>query len=167
MIRSKPGLTVVALLLFVCPVMTATQDEQAVPFETIVNYGVNGPREKLQTVVFKRRDWKRLWSWAHSGFASVPPLPEVDFSQRMIIAFSPEYLPDPSWSLAITTVVRTEQRLTVFVRETQRGGRLCPPVPDVLVHPLVVIEAERVEKKLMKTPEFDIKRIVVDCEPAN
>ena len=164
---STRGLSIVTLLLFICPVRSATQDEQIVPFETVVKYFTNGPGEKLQTVVFKQREWKRLWKRAHSRFASVPPLPEVDFSQRMIIAVSLEYLPDPSWRLAITKVVRTENGLKIFIRETERRGPLCLPVPDVLVHPLEVIEAERVDKKLMKNAEFEIERVVADCEPAN
>lgn len=162
---SKLGLSIAALLLLICPVRTATQDEQLVPFETVVKYFTNGPREKLQMVVFKNRDWKQLWNRAHAGFVSVPPRPAVDFSQRMIIAVSVEYLPDPSWSLAISRVVKTENGLKIFIRETHRGGRFCPPVPDILVHPLQVIEADRVDKHVIKNAEFEVEQQVVECEP--
>ena len=164
---SKLALTVIALLLLICPVRTATQDEQVVPFDTVVRYSTNGPRENLQMVVFKQRDWKRLWNRAHSGFASVPPRPEVDFSQRMIIAVSVEHLPDPSWSLAIIKVVKMADVLRILVTETNRHGRLCLPVPDVLMHPLHIIEAERVDKRMMKNAEFETEQVVVDCVPAN
>lgn len=162
---SKLGLSIVALLLLICPVRTATQDEQLIPFETVVKYVTNGPREKLQMVVFKNRAWKQLWNRAHSGFAAVPPRPEVDFSQRMIIAVSVEYLPDPSWSIAISKVVTTENGLKIFIRETHRAGRFCPPTPTILVYPLQVIEAERVDKNLMKNAQFEIEQQLVDCEP--
>ena len=58
----KLGLSIAALLLLICPVRMATQDEQVVPFETVVKYSTNGPRENLQMAVFKNREWKKLWN---------------------------------------------------------------------------------------------------------
>lgn len=80
----KPlALFIVLLWLALPPTMAQQSDE--VPFETIIKYSSNGPRKELQRIVTDKRDWKRIWRKAHRNFPSVPPLPEVDFSQRMII----------------------------------------------------------------------------------
>lgn len=153
------------VLLLICPARTATQDEKILPFETIVRYGNDGPRENIQGVVFKNRDWRKLWNRVHSEVFIKPPRPFVDFSTRMVIVVSFEYLPDPSWNMEISEVAMTEDGLRISIEKTQRGGRFCPPVPDILVHPLHIVETERVEKRFMKSAEFQIVQQVVDCEP--
>jgi hypothetical protein len=83
----------------------------------------------------------------------------------MIVVVSYEYLPDPSWSVAVTKVAKTDDSLQISVRETLRQGEFCPPVPAVLVHPLLIIEAERVDKRLIRHAQFEVERETVDCEP--
>jgi hypothetical protein len=153
-----------AILLLAAPAVVTSQVEEQLPFE-VLEYSLNGPREDLQAIVFKRKEWKRLWRWAHSNLAVVPPRPEVDFSKRMIVVVSYEYLPDPSWSAAVTKVAKTDDSLQISVRETLRQGEFCPPVPAVLVHPLLIIEAERVDKRLIRHAQFEVERETVDCEP--
>jgi hypothetical protein len=104
---------------------------------------------------------------AHSNFESVPPLPEVDFSQRMIIAVSYEYLPDPSHTISITKLLRTPDGLKTVIKETIRGGQFCGAVPAVTVWPLHIIEAELTEAKLIKKAQFELEQQIVDCQPPN
>ena len=161
----RPSFSIFALFLLIYPAKTATQDEESVPFETVVKYSTNGPRENLQTIVIKNREWRKLWNKAHAGFVSVPPRPEVDFSQRMIIAVSFEYLPNASWSFSISKIVKTEDGLRVFIKQTAHHGRFCGPVPEILVYPLHIVEAERVEKALIRNAQFEVEQQIVDCEP--
>ena len=157
------ALFTVLLWLALPPIMA--QQAEEVPFETVIKYSSNGPRKELQRIVTDKRDWKRIWKKAHRNFPSVPPLPEVDFSQRMIIVVAFEYLPDPSYTIAISKIIMTEDMLRVVVKETTRSGRFCAPSPDILVYPLHIVEAERVKNKLIRNVQFEVERETVDCQP--
>ncbi|HLG14856.1 MAG TPA: hypothetical protein VJH03_10195 [Blastocatellia bacterium] len=148
-------LTLLTLLLgLVLPPPLARQVEEPLPFETVVKYFTNGPRKDMQTIVTNKHDWKKIWKKAHRGyFPSAPPRPQVDFSQRMIVVVAFEYLPDPSFSMAISKIIRTEdalRMLRIIVKQTAHTGSFCPPTHDIVVFPLHIVEVERVEKRLIK-----------------
>lgn len=160
----KPlSLFIVLLWLALLPIMAQQADE--VPFETVIKYSSNGPRKEIQTIVNNKSDWKKIWKKVHRNFPSLPPRPEVDFSQSMIVVVAPEYLPDPSYIMTISKIIRTDDMLRVIVKETTRSGRFCPPWPDILVYPLHIVEAERVKNKLIRKVQFEVEREIVECQP--
>jgi hypothetical protein len=152
-------------LILAAPAATLRQDEEPVPFETVVKYFTNGPRQDIQAIITTKREWKKIWKRAHSNFDPVPPLPQIDFSRRMIIVVSVQYLPDPSHNLSISKVTKTADGLKVLIKEVVRRGPGCGAVPDVLVHPLHIVEADLVDRKLRRKAEFALEQETVDCPP--
>ena len=161
------------LLLLALPGMPGTvqgaqEAQESVPFETLLiraSSGVNRPNsaESVVEVITSRRQWKKAWKRAYWFLQTPPPLPEIDFSQRMVIVLDYRYLPDPSFTLSITDLIKHEDYLEIAVLESARRGAGCPAVPAVTVFPSQIIETEILKKKYRNDVRITAQREVVDC----
>src|SRR5262245_54453910 len=106
---------VIASLSFIVftftPLASAQLPPQTVPFETIEKYSFSGHREKQNYVITTHEDWQALWAVTHSNVEPQPPLPEVDFSSRMIIAVFQGEQRTGGYTIAVTELVKTGKKL--------------------------------------------------------
>jgi hypothetical protein len=149
------------LALSVAGPASAQQPDETLPFETIVKYLDGGPLELAfsQTVfiVADRQEWKRVWKLAHSRGPVRPPLPEIDFDNRIVFAVFGGFC-----NGSITKIMKTEEGLRVLVRDVC-PGRNCPS-PAGIVTPVQIVETERVQRKIRrKGAQLTVTREVVDC----
>lgn len=159
-------LSVAVLLLLAAPMASGQQPEDTVPFDTIVKYLFGGPFEPggspVIYVVTNRSEWKKVWKLTHIEFPARPSLPEVDFSNRMVLAIFHEYI-GGSCNRSIQKVVVTEDGLEIFVKQT------CPdcPVQPANVHkPVEIIETERLAKPIRKKdPKLAVEMVTIPCRP--
>lgn len=86
------------------------------------------------------------------------PLPDVDFTQQIVIAVFQGTTPDPCHDISITKLVETKERLKVHVREKVPGNR-CACV-GVIGNPFHIIEAARTDKEI----GFRMREKTIDCE---
>ncbi|HLF82974.1 MAG TPA: protease complex subunit PrcB family protein [Blastocatellia bacterium] len=129
----------------------------SVPFETIEKYSFGGHREKNNYVITNREDWQSLWNVAHSNLEPRPPLPEVDFSERMIIAvFQGEQLTG-GYTITVTDLVKKGRKLRVKVREVSPGASC--GVVAALTQPYHIIETDKARKV-----RFDVQQETKDCQ---
>jgi hypothetical protein len=175
MIRSirNVALLLVSILALQSAVLTPPQRAQeSVPFETRLLGASSGLTrtnyaESEIEVITTDRQWRKAWKRAYPFLETPPPLPEVDFSQRMIIFLRYKYLPDPSFTLAITDLIKHEDHLEIAVRETGRQGQGCPAVPAVIIFPFQIIETEILKKRYRNDIRITAQREIVDCAPRN
>jgi hypothetical protein len=159
----------VAVLLFLAPPMASGhQSEDTVPFDTIVKYLFGGPFEPGASpviyVVTDRREWKKVWKLAHVTFQARPLLPEIDFSNRMVLAIFHEYI-GGSCNRSIRKLVVTEDGLKVFVKQTCPD---CAVQPANVQKPVEIIETERLEKTIRKKePKLVVELETIPCKPPN
>ncbi|MEK6408226.1 MAG: hypothetical protein AABN34_14795 [Acidobacteriota bacterium] len=158
-----------ALLFVATPPASGQQPEETIPFETIVKYVTAGPFEQGNLVIYvvtDRREWKRVWKLAHITFPARPPLPEIDFTTRMVLAVFHHYT-GGSCTTSIAKIAKTEDGLQIFVRETCPGAS-CGPQPANVSKPLEIVEIEGLGKSIRKkVPDLIVDHRAVECEPRN
>jgi hypothetical protein len=142
----KPCLTVLALLFLsaALPAPQHSQTEELIPFETIEMFSRSGVRERETVVITKNRDWKNLWKEVHSFANPKPPRPGVDFGLQTVIAVFAGEQGDSTRSISITKLVRTEEGIRVYTKESYNGPT-CPPGPPIASEAYHIIITERIE----------------------
>jgi hypothetical protein len=160
-------LCAIALLFVVRPTASGQQSEEIIPFQTIVKYVFAGPAEQGTAVLYvvtDKREWKKIWKLTHLRFPERPPLPGIDFTSRMVLAVFHEYT-GGSCTTSITNIVKTEDGLKVYVKETCPGPT-CGAQPANVSKPLEIVETERVDKRTRKhDPELIVDLQFIECKP--
>lgn len=160
----------VMVLLFVAhPTASGQQSDETIPFETIVKYVLAGPLDEGTSVVYvvtDRREWKKVWKLAHLTFQARPPLPSIDFASRMVLAVFHGYT-GGQCTTSITNIVKTEDGLKVYVKETCPGPT-CGPQPANVLKPVEIVAIDRVNKSIRKKdPELIVDFQLIECKPPN
>jgi hypothetical protein len=155
------------LVFLALPTTARRQSEEIIPFETIVKYVYGGPVD-VETptgyVARNRKEWKRVWKLAHSTFLVKPPLPEIDFDNRMVLAVFHGYT-GGSCSTSITSIVKTEEGLQVHAKQTC-PGITCGPQPANVLKPVEIVTIERLEKSISKKdPNLIVELSFFECNP--
>ena len=153
------------IVLSVAGSASAQQPDETLPFETIIKYLDGGPLDLAfsQTVfvVVDRQEWRKVWKLAHSRGLVRPPLPEIDFDNRIAIAVFGGFC-----NGSITKIMKTEEGLRIFVRDVC-PGRNCA-TPAGIFTPVQIVETERVDRKIRrKGAQLTVTREFVDCSPSS
>ena len=157
----------VTLLFVAHPTPSGQQSDETLPFETIVKYVLGGPLDEGTSIVYvviDRRRWKKVWKLAHLTFPSRPPLPEIDFDSRMLLAVFHGFTAG-GCTTSITSIVKTEDGLKVYVKETCPGPT-CGPQPGNVLKPVEIVAIEKVNKSIRKKdPELIVDLQLIECNP--
>jgi hypothetical protein len=150
----------VVLLIMAVPITLAQDgDEQIIPFETISSYNFSGHKEKKNYVIIDKQEWKSLWKIVHSIESERPPLPDIDFTQHMVIAVFFGERGISADRISVTKLTRSGKTLKVFVKETM-GDTSCGWLP-IAVQPYHIIVTENIKKPkkrvLFEEPDREIK----------
>ena len=157
------------ILLFVVPASNARQQsDEIIPFQTLIEYEYGGPPDLEHAtayIVRNRRQWKRIWKLAHIPFAIKPPRPEIDFDSLTVLAVFHAYT-GGSCTTSLTTIVKSEDGLQVYAKQSCRGPS-CGPQPGNVLKPVEIVTFERIEKSISKTdPAVIVDLTFVECNPA-
>ena len=155
-------------LLVSAAVTTAGQQPaETISFETIIKYELGGPLDAdtpIVEVVTNRREWKKVWKLTHTGFLVRPPLPDIDFDNRIVLAVFHGYT-GGQCTTSITSIAKTEDGIQVFAKQTCPGVS-CGPIPGNVLKPVEILMIERVEKSIRKKdPELFVELRFVECDP--
>jgi hypothetical protein len=155
----KDALSVVLVLLTLAALLVpAYAAKRRVEFETVAKQGMSSHREKQNYVITNTADWANLWNKAFETSNRVPPLPEIDFTERMVIAVFRGTTPDPCHDVKITKLIETEGVLKVHAREKLPGrGCGCVAVIGAPFHIIVI-------PKTGKPVVFKLKEKTIACE---
>lgn len=111
-----------------------------------------------------KREWKKVWKLAHVNFPARPPLPKIDFTSRTVLAVFHGYT-GGSCTTSITKIVKTEDGLKVYVRQSCPGPT-CGPQPANVLKPLEIVGFEKVDKETRKQdPELIVDVEFIECKP--
>ncbi|MEK6407831.1 MAG: protease complex subunit PrcB family protein [Acidobacteriota bacterium] len=92
-----------------------------------------------------------------SNTSEKPPLPEIDFTRRTIVAVFQGSQPSGGYEISIQELVETESSLEVFVKAFAPGKRCI--VTGKISRPFDIIEIEKTEKQVV----FHMKHKFRDC----
>lgn len=143
-----------SVLLFLHATATpAFQQDAGTPiaFETVLRHRSSRILQKKNVVVTNPQDWQKLWK--KMGFLETP-IPEIDFSQRTLIAVFNGESGDANNLVEITRVEKIGKAYQVFARENHTHPT-CPPPPPVTstsFHLIVVEKIKNPERRVEFRP---------------
>ena len=86
----------------------------------------SGITTATQVVARDAASWNTLWTQHKSTIAPPPPVPAVDFSQRMVLAVFIGTRPNGCYGVAITRVTQVNSNTTVeFHESTPQPSSVC------------------------------------------
>lgn len=119
----------------------------SVSFETIYHRS-SGDRsaDAYRKVITNKADFWEVWSEVYGNIDPTPDLPNVDFSDEMVIAVSAGPKPNGCYGIAIASVVEYEDKVNVLFKESgPNPGDVCTLAT---VNPVHVIKLKRINKKV-------------------
>jgi hypothetical protein len=114
-------------------------------------------------VVKSREQWAELWreleprTSREQGQTSPNPVPDIDFQQRVLIVAAMGARPTGGYSVEITSLVESSQRIVVTLAE-QLPGPKCTTTQAV-THPIAIVTTARSQKPF----EFEFVRTTQPC----
>ena len=151
--RGKP-VTITPLSPMPCPTCA--------PRESFTAF--SGIGENLRVVIRDHDAWRDMWKRIHSlnqGYGSVrelPPLPEIDFSEEMIVVAALGGRPSSGYAVIVDNAYQRDDRLEITVR-TVSPGRGCMSLA-VVTAPVDVVRLPKTERSVV----FRETEIAHDCE---
>lgn len=149
-----------ALTILLCLALALTPtlaQADTICFLTVLKTSRSGHAEAQNYVINNKADWQSLWEKAFSTASEKPPLPEIDFTRRTIIAVCQGTQSSSGYEIAIQEIVETENALEVFVKAFAPGRR-CGTL-GILTRPLDIVEIETTEKAVV----FHVKNKFRNC----
>jgi len=114
-------------------------------------------------VVNSREKWQELWqelepqTSRQQRQASRNPPPDIDFQQSVLIIASMGRRPTGGYSVTISSIVETPQRIVVSVAE-QSPGPNCVTT-QAITHPIAIVTTAQTQKPF----EFEFVRTTQQC----
>jgi len=168
MVRSVGAVLVAALGLLVggclpkegsdgggCPVCPGGGTAVLIPFETVDQGVQSGVLAEGGRIVRDPVAWEALWAEHVAGRVPAPPLPPVDFSREMVLAYFLGEKPTSGYAVEIREIAVSEGRVLVHVAVTTPPPGA--PVLQVLTQPFHIVRAPR--------SELPVEFIPVEADP--
>lgn len=112
-------------------------------FETVDQGTSSGIRDPRQVVVRDAETWAALWYQHTTGVDPRPPVPGVDFTEEMLVAFFLGEKPTGGYAVEITRILLRSDRVVVRAGLIQPG--VDDVVPQVLTQPFHIVRVARTE----------------------
>ena len=125
------------------------------PFGTVDQGIRSGIRDARQAVVRDPGTWGALWAEHVKGRVPEPPLPLVDFSREMVLAYFLGEKPTSGYAVEIREIALSAGRVLVHVAVTAPPPGA--PVLQVLTQPFHIVRAPR--------SELPVEFIPVEADP--
>ncbi len=140
-VRFIRALFAIALMLALFSPAPAQENDDTIQFKTILK-GVSYVLDySVDRVFYTESAWQDFWTELHAGISSPPPLPQIDFSEKMIILTSMGTQPGPNHQIRVERISRVKNYVRVEILETE-PARHCADV-GIPVTPFHIVEADR------------------------
>lgn len=152
LVRALTALLCVALLL--TPTIAGAD---TICFLRIVKLVDTGHSVAENSVITTQTEWQTLWDQIFSITSDKPPLPEIDFTRRTIVAVLQGEQATSGYEISIQEIVETENSIEVAVKAVAPGSRC--GVLDKVTRPLDIVEIEKTAKQIV----FHVKHKIRNC----
>ena len=144
--------------LFSCKNSEPIAKEEPVPFTTIKS-GNNSESEVYKTMVINNREeLTEAWSLFFVKFNRKPPIPNIDFTSKTLVAAFLGERNNGGYSIKIKSVIKTNDKTTIVTEETKPGSNCMST--SVMVYPFHLIEIPKTNKPFVFTKTITIN----DCD---
>jgi len=117
-----------------------------IQFQTISKGIFSGLADQGYHVIQDRDEWARIWGKHQQIMYPQDPLPEVNFSEKTVIAVSMGMRRTTGYGIEIKEIIDTGLSVVVKVEETSPNGRA---VGMAITHPFHVVIADRIDKYII------------------
>lgn len=150
------SLTMLFCLAFlIAPVLA---ESNTICFLTVLNVRDGGEANAQNYVIKDKGEWESLWAKLFPGLSPRPPLPEIDFERRTLLAVFQGAQPSSGYEISIREVVETENALEVSVKAFAPGKHCV--VTGGFTRPFHIIEIPKTEKLVV----FNVKQKTRNCD---
>ena len=149
--------TLTALLCFALLLTPTIARADTICFLRVFKLNNSGHSEAQNYVISTETDWQTLWDKIFSNQSEKPPLPEIDFSRRTIVAVFDGEQPTGGFEISIQEIVETENSFEVAVKAFSPGPRCA--VTGTVTRPFDIVEIEKIEKPIL----FHVRHKVRNC----
>ena len=149
---SVRSLSIAACLAFLLTSALAQGD--GICFLAVLKRADSAFSQAQNFVINDRAEWQSVWEKIFANENPKPPLPEIDFTRRTIIAVFQGPQPSTGYAISIEGIVETEASLEVTVRAF--SAERCVVAPKV-TSPLHIVEIEKTNKAI----NFNAKRKIL------
>ncbi|MEK6320882.1 MAG: protease complex subunit PrcB family protein [Acidobacteriota bacterium] len=149
-----------ALTILLCLALSLTPtlaEADTICFLTVLKTSSSGHAEAQNYVINHNADWRSLWEKVVSNRSEKPPLPEIEFTRRTIVAVFQGTQATSGYEISVQEIVETENSLEVAVKAIAPGKRCV--VTGIVTRPFDIIEIEKTEKQVV----FHVKNKVRNC----
>jgi uncharacterized protein (UPF0248 family) len=147
------------IMLFCLALVPAPVKAQAdsVCFLSVLKVSDSSHPEQENIVINDNGQWQSLWQTLFANTNIKPPLPEIDFTRRTIIAVFQGEQATTGYQISIEEALETENAVEVTVKAFSPGKR-CVLLGKV-TRPLHIVEIEKTQKEIV----FHVKRRIRNC----
>jgi len=103
----------------------ALEEGDSICFLTVLKRNDSGYAEELNLVINDGVEWQTVWEKVFANESPKPPLPEVDFTHRTIIAAFQGARPTGGFEISVEQITETETSLQVVVKAFEPRKTLC------------------------------------------
>ncbi len=128
-----------------------------VPFETVKKDFHGGVEAGENVAVTGEAEWTTLWNQMAANITPKPPVPAIDFSKEMVIGVFLGIKPTGGYSIEVTRIAESADRITVYVREVSPGPNC--RVTEALTNPYHIVKIETSSKQV----DFSVTKDVTEC----
>jgi hypothetical protein len=134
---------------------------QVVAFEVVqeVTTPISGIRERRREVIANADAWAELWDEMQSRVSPKPPLPDIDFSSRMVVFASMGERTSGGYTISVLDAAQEDEALYVEVEEATPGVECI--TTDVISTPAVAVSVPRTTSMVL----FVEREIAYPCAP--
>src|SRR5438309_4736817 len=134
-----------------------TEKASPVPFNTIYQgNGAHGYTQPADIVIENQSAWLSVWDTAFCSQGQCPPLPDVNFTSRTVIAAFYGYGAQTNYGIGIDEVTRTTSTLNVQVIALAAGN--CAGL-QMIIYPAHIIDVPKTDLQV----SFSTKTVTSNC----
>src|SRR5438309_11988174 len=151
-------LSIVGVFFAYGQIMTRPPEKASpVPFNTIYHgNGAQGYSKPADIVIENQSTWLSVWDSAFCSQSQCPPLPDVNFTSRTVIAAFYGYGAQTNYGIAIDEVTRTTSTLNVHVIALAGGN--CAGLL-MIIYPAYIIDIPKTNLQV----NFSTKTVPSNC----
>lgn len=129
-----------------------------VAFESLEKDFYSGMEDSFETVIRDQATWEQFWANLHSIDIPTPSLPEVDFTENMIIGVGLGNKPNGGYSVEIKDILMKDDKLVINAVEQQPGRNCMTTMAITQPYHLVTVEQSNLPVQFNRQTE------IVNCE---
>ena len=129
--------------LFAVASDAVAQNRGRIEFSTVAEGATGGLVNARDQVITSAAEWEALWNELHSDESPIPPLPDVDFTQKMIIVTALGDQGQIGHKIKITKLVSVTLGQLPWIKVNIEEARMDGPVQEITYRPYHIIETAR------------------------